>query len=177
MLWEPRERRGERRIEQTMPGPSAALGGTLTPLFLLCETISLYWAFFLLEVSSGHHLPTAGGWGWERRGGKAGDVLTLGLKGWRFLDAVWGQLGVWGCTWELSCGLCTTALHRNGTVQSSGREMRKNIARNPVFFTLRTRRINFCKVGSLCLGLSPGVLHPRNNFFSFRIIYCYSLRL
>lgn len=46
-------------------------------------------------------------------------------------------------------GLCTTALHSNGTVQSSVREMRNNIARNPVFFTLRTRRIDFCKVGSL----------------------------
>lgn len=112
-------------------------------------------------------------------GRMAGVVLTPGLKGWRFLDVVWGQLGGWGCTWELSmlCGLCSTALHSNGTVHSSVREMRNNIARNPVFFTLRTRRIDFCKMGSFSLGLSPGVLHPRNNFFSFTIIYCYSLRL
>lgn len=87
--WREKEKAESSPREQTMPGPSASLGGTHTPLLLLPETVYLYWDIFLLKASSGHHLPTAGAWGWERGRG-AQDGLSPGLKGWRFLsEASW----------------------------------------------------------------------------------------
>lgn len=111
LMWEHLEGKGERRIEPKRLDNAWSFcthSGTLTPLFPLHQRIYLYWAFLLLLRAPPCH---------SRRGRKAGDVVTPGLKGWRFLgDVVWGQLGVWGCTWDLSvlCGLCTTALHSNG---------------------------------------------------------------
>lgn len=73
----------------TMLGPSASVGGTLPPLFLLHETVYLYLAFLLPEVSSGHHLPTAGGCAGAGRGG----------EGWRCVNSCFEGM-------EISGGRC-----------------------------------------------------------------------